>query len=114
VLTVYSAVSIGDKASSQWREEFATKALETWNAGGDVWLSRRVLEPRPGNASYWVEGNDPGITWAQISGFFNGFERGPEVGSADGFVMLSRTPRNESILRALDNEQRTKDDGQSR
>ncbi|MDT7540268.1 MAG: hypothetical protein QOE33_172 [Acidobacteriota bacterium] len=114
VMTVYSAVSIGDVASSQWREEFAAKTLETWKAGGDVWLSRRVLEPRPSGASYWVEGSDPRITWAQIEAFFNGFERGPEIGGADGFVLLARTPRNENILRALTNGQRTTNDGQFR
>ena len=98
VLTVYSAVSIGDEATSRWREDFAAKTLETWRAGGDVWLSRRMLEPRPRAASYWVEGSDPGITWAQVRAFFNGFERGQEVGGADGFVLLARTPQNERLL----------------
>lgn len=100
-LTVYSAVSIGDREAARWREDFAAKTFEVWRAGGDVWLSRRVLEPRPRAASYWVEGSDPGISWAQISVFFNQLERGQEVGGADGFVLLPPTPRNENTLRAL-------------
>jgi 4-amino-4-deoxy-L-arabinose transferase-like glycosyltransferase len=114
VMTVYSAVSIGDAESARWREQFAAKALETWGAGGDVWLSRRVLEASPRAASYWVEGSDPGITWAQISAFFNGFERGTQIGGADGFVLLARTARNEDTLRAINNGQLTTDNGQTR
>ncbi|HEX8068923.1 MAG TPA: hypothetical protein VF546_03160 [Pyrinomonadaceae bacterium] len=101
VLTVYSAVSIGDAESARWREAFARRATEAWAAGGDVWLSRRLLEPRPRAASYWVEGSDPGITWAQVNAFFGQFEQGQAVGDADGFVLLARTPRNENALRAL-------------
>jgi 4-amino-4-deoxy-L-arabinose transferase-like glycosyltransferase len=114
VLTVYSAISIGDAASARWREQFAAKALETWDAGGDVWLSRRVLEASPRAASYWVEGSDPGIAWAQISAFFNSFERGREVGGADGFVLLAHTARNEEALRAINHEQLTTNNGQTR
>jgi hypothetical protein len=101
VLTVYSAVSIGDVASARWREDFAARTREVWAAGGDVWLSRRLLEPRPRAASYWVEGSDPGITWAQVNAFFSQFDREQEVGGADGFVLLARTPSNDDTLRVL-------------
>lgn len=101
VLRVYSAVSLGTSSTAEWREDFARQTLLVWNAGGDVWLSKRVLEVRPRAELSWVEGADPRVKWKDVHTFFAQLEAGERIGNADGFVLVARTPRNEQLLSAL-------------
>lgn len=101
VLRVYSAVSLGASSTAEWREDFARQALLVWGEGGDVWLSKRVLEERPRAASSWVEGADPRVKWADVYTFFAQLEEGGRIGDRDGFVLVARTARNEQLLAAL-------------
>lgn len=105
VLRVYSAVSLGAASTSAWREDFARQTLSVWNDGGDVWLSKRVLRSSPHAESYWVEGSDPRVKWADIHTFFAQLEPGGMVGDDEGFVLVARHPRNEQLLSALAQEQ---------
>jgi hypothetical protein len=100
-LRVYSAVSLGASSTAEWREDFARQALLVWNGGGDVWLSKRVLEARPRAESSWVEGADPRVKWADVHTFFAQLEEGERIGDADGFVLVARTARNEQLLSSL-------------
>jgi hypothetical protein len=101
VLHVYSAVSLGAASTSEWREDFARKSLSVWHEGGDVWLSKRVLRDRPHAESYWIEGSDPSVRWADIHTFFAQLEPAGMVGDDEGFVLVARNPRNEQLLSAL-------------
>jgi hypothetical protein len=101
VLRVYSAISLGATNTAEWREDFARQTLLVWRDGGDVWLSKRVLEPRPRAESSWVEGADPRVRWTDIPAFFSQLEAGQTTGDRDGFVLVARTPRNEQFLSAL-------------
>lgn len=101
VLRVYSAVSLGASSTAEWREDFARQALIVWGEGGDVWLSKRVLEERPRAESSWVEGADPRVKWADVHAFFAQLEEGARIGDHDGFVLVARTARNEQLLSAL-------------
>lgn len=98
-LKVGSIVVPGGENVSRWRKEFASAALSAWNAGGEVWLSRRVLSPSPHSEWGWVESDDPRVSWTDIYTFFSHFEMGQSMGGEDGFVLLLPSPQNEKILR---------------
>ena len=99
LLRVGSIIAPGSENVSRWRKDFASAALNAWNAGGEVWLSRRVLSPTPLSEWGWVESDDPRVSWTDIYTFFSQFEMGESQGGEDGFVLLSPSPQNEKILR---------------
>jgi hypothetical protein len=96
----HGLVEKGSVATPQWRESFSKRALDVWDAGGRVWVSRRVLSPTPAADWDWVEGDDRRVSWSDFPGFFAPFELGATRGGADGFVELLPTPTNRSRLRA--------------
>ena len=98
-LRVGSIIAPGAENVSRWRKEFASAALSAWDAGGEVWLSRRVLSPTPHSEWGWVESDDPRVSWTDIYTFFSQFEMGQSLGGEDGFVLLLPSPQNEKILR---------------
>jgi len=50
--------------------------LTAWDAGGEVWISRRVEVRAPRPEWGWVEGDDRRIAWLQLHGFFHALELG--------------------------------------
>lgn len=98
-LHVGSIIAPGAENVSRWRKEFASSALNAWKNGGDVWLSRRVLSPKPHSEWGWVESDDPRVSWTDIYTFFSQFEMGQSLGGEDGFVLLLPSPQNEKILK---------------
>lgn len=99
LLRVGSIIAPGAENVSRWRKNFASSALSAWKAGGEVWLSRRVLSPAPHSEWGWVESDDPRVSWTDIYTFFSQFEMGESLGGEDGFVLLLPSPQNEKILR---------------
>ena len=94
-LPLYALVTPGAESAPRWRSEFARRALETWKAGGQVWLSRRALAPRPAPTWNWIEGDDPHVSWGDFAPYFSAFDLGPaSVGGPDGFVLVPETTRN--------------------
>jgi hypothetical protein len=85
----------------RWRRIFATKTLAMWDNGGDVWITTRVLHRRPLAAWNWVEGDDRRLRWEDIYVFFSRLETGRLIAGADGFVLLSPSPRNKQTLREV-------------
>src|SRR3989454_535531 len=100
-LSVYHVVEQGTTQVLQWRQRFASRTLSVWATGGDVWVSKRVLSPRPRSEWNWVEGDDPRVSWADIYGFFLRLERGTSVGGDDGFELLLSSPQNRESLSRL-------------
>lgn len=94
-------VDPGTTQIPRWRQIFASKTLSQWDRGGDVWITRRVLHPRPRPEWNWVEGDDPRVSWIDIYAFFARLEKGQTVGGEDGFVLVSPSPRNEQLLRGI-------------
>lgn len=74
-----------------WRGVFARVSLRVWSEGGDVWLSKRLLESAPREDSTWAEGEDERLTWADLRAFFASLEIDERVGGDDGFVRLAET-----------------------
>ena len=88
-----------------WRQRFAEQALTVWQQGGDVWLAKRLLAPHPRPEWNWVEGDDPRVSWPDLSAFFAPLATGQAVGGADGFILLAPTPENKDRLAAVAREQ---------
>jgi hypothetical protein len=55
---------------------------------------------RPARSWFWVERDDPHVTWQAIYRFFAPFERGEDRGGEGGFFLLSDTPGNRRLLLA--------------
>lgn len=53
------------KDRRRWRASIHTMMISTWNAGGDVWVSKDLLLARPPRNAYWAEGEHP-IRWADL------------------------------------------------
>jgi hypothetical protein len=84
--------------SSSWRSDFACMTLTSWENGGEIWITRRVLANIPERSWMWIEGDEPGNPWEGLHRFFAGLERGEERGGVDGFFLLAKTDRNSSVL----------------
>jgi hypothetical protein len=97
-LRVHSFLPLGMPQLTAWREDVARRTRAAWEAGGDVFVSRRMFAERPRAEWDWVEGADPRVSWAHIYEFFSQLETGQAVGGDDGFVLLPRTPKNEQFL----------------
>jgi hypothetical protein len=101
-LHTYRIVELNTIQVRTWRQDFAARTMEVWKEGGDMWVTRRVLNPQPLPHWNWVEGNDRNVSWAEIRAFFSRFELGQTAGNYDGFMMLPHTPRNEAALEGVD------------
>lgn len=97
----YAIIAVGTTQAPRWREDFAAKAEETWNEEGDVWVSRRVLSPRPRSEWNWVEGDDKNVSWSDVYNFFSQLEMGQAVGGEDGFALLPPSDKNRAVLRSV-------------
>jgi hypothetical protein len=97
-LHYYAVVTVNSAQVDHWRSDFAAVTKEVWSKGGDLWISKRLLTPRPRPEWSWVEGDDPRISWTDMYKFFSQFEMGQSVGGDDGFVLLVPSNRNKEIL----------------
>ena len=100
-LRIGALVTPGTTLSAEWREGFAAQALETWGRGGDVWVSRRALSPRPRPEWNWAEGDEKRVSWPDFHAFFSQMEVGETAGGEDGFVLIPPTAANEQFLQNL-------------
>jgi hypothetical protein len=94
-------VALNTAQVDHWQQSFATAALDVWDHNGDLWVSKRLLTPRPRPEWSWVEGDDSRVSWTDLYGYFSQFEMGQEVGGEDGFVLLPPSARNKELLGRL-------------
>jgi hypothetical protein len=97
---VYPLLVINSDQVLRWREDFASKVLETWAKGGDAWVSKRLFSEKPDASWNWVEGDDPHVRWEHLPQFFKQFETGTVTGGDDGFARLEKSERNRNLLNA--------------
>jgi len=97
----YAAINSGTAQTCHWQEAFATTVFAVWKSGGDIWISKRLLEQTPHRDWLWAEGADPCVTWASVSRFFSQFDLGSSVGARDGFALLLPTEKNRATLNPL-------------
>ena len=100
-LPIYFVVASGSSKVLHWREDFASMACSAWDAAGDVWVSKRLLSPRPTADMFWVEGDDRRISWHDIYFFFSQMDMGVSVGGDDGFELVVPSSKNRDFMRHL-------------
>jgi hypothetical protein len=101
MISTYTVLNVGTPKDFRWHQDLAQIVSKTWGAGGDVWVSKRVLEERPQRNWNWVEGASPHVTWPMVRSFFTEFDYGRSVGGEDGFVFLPPTEKNRAIIDTL-------------
>jgi hypothetical protein len=84
-----------------WRKEFAQGAFESWQEGGEVWISKRALAMRPLSEWKWVEGDDRRVSWQDVYDLVSQVEINTSIGGEDGFVLLLKTSKSEAVLKQL-------------
>ena len=100
-LHYYPMVALNTAQVDNWRQTFAAEALRIWDGNGDMWVSKRMLSPRPKEEWNWVEGDDPRVSWTDLYDYFSQFEYGQDVSGEDGFILLQPSPGNKEILSRL-------------
>ncbi|MGH9678827.1 MAG: hypothetical protein ACRD4Y_02645, partial [Candidatus Acidiferrales bacterium] len=98
---VYPLLAPGSSDIAEWRQHFASRALHSWQAGGDIWISKRVFHQTPQADWNWVEGDDKRVSWSDLSPFFSRLQYGDSVGGDDGFVLLLPSTENQNLLESL-------------
>lgn len=88
-LKISYVIYLGHAETHLWREKFESDFRKTSAEGGRVWISKRMLSPRPQSEWLWVEGEDPMVKWADVYAFFQKFKIAGDVGGVDGFVLLT-------------------------
>jgi hypothetical protein len=101
MLRTYPVLNPGTVQTLHWRQDLMSVVLNIWRSQGDIWVSRRLLEPRPHRDWNWVEGGDPRVTWSMVHSFFTQLDYSRSVGGGDGFLLLPPTAKNEAIIRSL-------------
>jgi hypothetical protein len=104
-LHLYPVLSPGSSDVAKWQEGFASRALLAWRAGGDIWISNRVLHRTPRADWNWVEGDDNRVSWLDLDSFFTLLQYGQSVGGDDGFIRLLRSTENQNLLGAHDSKE---------
>ena len=89
---------LGTAPVPQWKSDFSRTTLATWDQQNDVWIAKRFMTQIPRSDWNWTEGEDPRITWADLYKFFSKLETNMQVGGDDGFVRLSPSEANKSLL----------------
>jgi hypothetical protein len=95
---VHVVVELAAPQVERWQAVFARRVSRAWNAGHQVWISKRLLAPVPDPDWEWIEGTDPRITWRALFEFFSDFEVMDPAGVQDGFVRLAQTPANAATI----------------
>jgi hypothetical protein len=85
----------------RWPVRVAHDIADTWSQGREVWVEKAALDRRPEARILWVEGDDPQVHWTDVPAFFQSLQFDSELGGADGFLHLSRSPANEAVVHKL-------------
>jgi len=101
----YPLLNPGTPQTKHWREAFAASVAATWNSQADVWISKRLLSPRPMGEWGWIEHGDPNLRWKEVNAFFSQLDYGQDVDGADGFLLLPKTQKNVAVLAPLQTTQ---------
>src|SRR5579862_1495984 len=73
-LPLFHVIEPGAIKVATWRSDAACRILQAWDAGGEAWLSTRLVAPRPKPDWNWAEKDDSRVHWADLPTFFTRFE----------------------------------------
>lgn len=89
---------LGTAQVPQWRRDVAGQTLAAWDAGHDVWISKRLRSSYPKSEWNWTEAEDSRIKWIELYDFFAPLETNASAGGDDGFLKLTPTENNRRLL----------------
>lgn len=96
---VSDTVEIASLRMLRWRAEFAEKTLSQWASNREVWISERLLAPRPDASWRWVEGDDKRIRWPELAAAFSELEFDARtLEGNDGFLRVAPSGANRDRL----------------
>jgi hypothetical protein len=84
-----------------WRHDFSRLVLRHWEANNDVWLPKSLLAETPASDLNWVEGDDPTVTWRDVSSFLGSLDMEEPRNGTGVVVKVSRTQGNRDRLAKL-------------
>jgi hypothetical protein len=99
-LPLFHVIEPGSARVPGWRRDVACRMLQVWDAGGEVWVSDRLVAARPKPEWNWAEYDDSRVHWVDLPAFFTRLERDSHIGGADGFLRAANTSRNRTDLHA--------------
>ena len=85
------AVEPGTTSEKTWRQDFVQIARASWDKGGEVWISKRLLAERPKPEWRWVEGENGVLWWKDLRSYFRALETDRETEGEDGFVRVAHS-----------------------
>ncbi|HEX4232309.1 MAG TPA: hypothetical protein VHZ07_26820 [Bryobacteraceae bacterium] len=97
-LALHHAIEPGSSLVLTWRHDAACRMLNTWKAGGQDWISDRLVAQRPLPSWNWAEHDDDRVHWTDVSNFFAPLDRGEHIGGSDGFFLLPDSQSNRDRL----------------
>jgi hypothetical protein len=97
-LPLFHVIESGKLDLDRWRSDSACGILDAWSRSGDVWLSLRLLAPRPEVAWQWTENDDLRVHWVDLPAFFSRLETSSRIGDADGFTLVPKSEHNQAYL----------------
>lgn len=98
-LPIYFVLASGSSQVLHWHEDFTAMAFSAWDVSADVWVSKRLLKPRPAANMSWVEADDRRISWHDVYFFFSQLDMGISVGGDDGFELVAPSSKNRDFMR---------------
>ena len=99
-LPLFHVIEPGARHIAIWRQESACRVLDAWKAGGDAWLSTRLMANVPLPEWNWAEHDDNRIHWVDLPAFFTRLDTDDRLGAGDGFLRVARTGKNQAFLEA--------------
>ena len=91
-------ITIGSSHVKKWQRDFASRSLNAWKNGREVWICRGLLDKVPENRWGWVEGAEPSVPWKDIHAFFSQVETSELRGD---FVQVPPTRDNIRLLERM-------------
>jgi hypothetical protein len=91
-------VSPGSSHVTEWRQDFASNSLKSWQNGKEVWICRGLLDDVPESRWGWVEKADPLVSWKDIQAFFSRLQTSETRGD---FVQIPSTQPNIQLLQGI-------------
>ena len=91
-------ITIGSSHVKAWQQDFASKSLDSWQDGKEVWICRGLLDEVPESKWGWVEGAEPSVSWKDIHAFFRLLQTSEIRGD---FVQIPPYQKNVELLRGF-------------
>jgi hypothetical protein len=97
-LPLYHVIDPAFKGVGEWKSASSCRIMQAWNAGGQAWLSKRLVAPRPEPDWEWVEGDVDVVHWSDLPAFFKQLDTNEDLGGPDGFLRIAYDSKNQEII----------------